>query len=59
MKQINTDVNALLKTREVTEKFSAQGAEPYESSPEQFAALVRTDIAKWSKVVKESGATVD
>ena len=59
VKQINTDVNALLKTREVTEKFSAQGAEPYESSPEQFAALVRTDIAKWSKVVKESGATVD
>ena len=59
VKQINADVNASLKTREVTEKFSAQGAEAYESSPEQFAALVKTDITKWSKVVKDSGATVD
>ena len=59
VKQINADVNALLKTKDVVEKFSAQGAEVYELSPDAFATLVKADIAKWAKVVKESGATVD
>jgi tripartite-type tricarboxylate transporter receptor subunit TctC len=33
--------------------------EPVGSTPEQFDALVRSEIDKWAKVVKISGATID
>ena len=41
------------------EKLAQQGGEPYTMSPEQFAALIKQDLPKWDKLVKESGAKVD
>lgn len=35
------------------------GREPFKSSPDQFAALIKSDLPKWAKIVKESGATED
>ena len=35
------------------------GMEPVGSTPEQFDALIRAEIDKWSRVVKASGAKVD
>jgi tripartite-type tricarboxylate transporter receptor subunit TctC len=43
----------------VKERLLQQGAEPVGSSPEQLAALIKNDIAKWSKVVKATGAKVE
>ncbi len=57
--KINADVNEVLKIKEVVDKFAAQGAEPYPTSPQQFAAVLQADIAKWGQVVKASGASVD
>lgn len=57
--KINADVNELLKTKDVQERFMAQGAEPYVSSPQEFAKVLKADIAKWGKVVKDSGASMD
>ena len=34
-------------------------AEPVGNAPDEFAAFIRRDVAKWTKVVKETGATVD
>ena len=59
MRQINADVNELLASPDLVEKFKAQGAEPDATSPEQFAAQLKADIARWQKVVKASGASVD
>jgi len=59
IQKINADVNEILKSKEVAEKFSAQGAEPYVTSPQQFANVLKADIAKWGQVVKASGASVD
>ena len=59
IQKINADVNEVLKSKEVAEKFSAQGAEPYVTSPQQFANVLKADIAKWGQVVKASGASVD
>ena len=57
--KINADVNEVLRSPDVVEKFMAQGAEPYATDPKQFAAVLHADIAKWSQVVKASGASVD
>jgi tripartite-type tricarboxylate transporter receptor subunit TctC len=59
VRRINADVNELLQKPDVLEKFAALGAEPYLTDPTQFAAVLRADIAKWTQVVKISGATVD
>ncbi len=36
-----------------------EGAEPYLTDPQEFAAVLKADIANWGKVVKASGASVD
>jgi tripartite-type tricarboxylate transporter receptor subunit TctC len=57
--RINADVREVLASKDVVDKFAAQGAEPLSTTPEQFATLVKADIAKWSEVVRASGAKVD
>jgi tripartite-type tricarboxylate transporter receptor subunit TctC len=37
----------------------AAGAEPSPSTPEEFGALIRSEIIKWAEVVKASGAKLD
>jgi tripartite-type tricarboxylate transporter receptor subunit TctC len=59
VQKINTDINKLLAQRDVAERFAGQGAEPAPWSPEQFTKVLRADIVKWAKVVKDSGATLD
>lgn len=59
VQKINADVNEILKLKDVTDRFAAQGAEPYLTTPQEFAAVLKADIAKWSQVVKSSGASVD
>ncbi|HTP96153.1 MAG TPA: tripartite tricarboxylate transporter substrate binding protein [Burkholderiales bacterium] len=44
---------------DVKERLAAMGAEPVGDTPEQFGAFVKSEIAKYAKVVKDSGARVD
>jgi tripartite-type tricarboxylate transporter receptor subunit TctC len=57
--RINADLNAALKTTALRDLLAAQGAEPAGGTPDDFAALIKRDLAKWEKVVKASGARVD
>lgn len=57
--KINADINEILRTKEVADKFLGQGAETYLTSPQEFADVLKADMAKWGKVVKASGASVD
>jgi hypothetical protein len=41
------------------ERFVAQGVDLAPSSPEAFGELIRAEIPKWRKVVRDSGAKVD
>ena len=59
IRKINADINELLKSKDVVDKFAAQGAEPYITDPQQFAGVLKADIVKWGQVVKASGASVD
>jgi tripartite-type tricarboxylate transporter receptor subunit TctC len=48
-----------LNAPDVREKMFALGAEPVASRPEDFAAFVKAEAAKYAKLVKSSGAKVD
>ncbi len=57
--KLNTAFNQALNDAEVKKKLAAQGADVRGGTPEQFAALIRSEIVRWGKVVEESGAKVD
>ena len=48
-------IAAALRTPELSERLTREGSEPVGSPPDQFAAFVKAEIAKWAAVVKKSG----
>jgi tripartite-type tricarboxylate transporter receptor subunit TctC len=59
VEQLQAAVAKALDAPDAREKFAQLGCEPFKSTPEQFAALIKDDLPKWARIVKESGATVD
>jgi tripartite-type tricarboxylate transporter receptor subunit TctC len=57
--KVNADVAELLRGADVQAFFKDQGAEPLNSSPDEFRKLLEDDVQKWAKVVKSSGARID
>jgi len=57
--KLNADIVAVLGAADLKERLASLGAEPMPMASEDFGRYVREDIAKWAKVVKESGAKVD
>jgi tripartite-type tricarboxylate transporter receptor subunit TctC len=55
----NAEVSRILNTPEMRAFFAQQGAEPAPTTPEQFATLIRSEIPKYAKIIKDSGAKVD
>jgi tripartite-type tricarboxylate transporter receptor subunit TctC len=57
--QLHAEIVKALDNKDLQEKMAAQGAEISKSSPAQFAAMIKDELPRWSKIVKESGAQVD
>ena len=57
--KVNADIAAVLAAPDVKERLATSGADPAPTTPEDLARLVREEVAKWAKVVAESGARVD
>ena len=57
--RLHAEIVKMLNLPETKERFLALGAEPVGNKPEEFAAYLKSEIAKWGKVVKESGAKGD
>jgi len=51
--------DAATSLQALTERFAAQGDETVGSTPEQFAAFVRAEHARWGKVIKDSGVKIE
>ncbi len=56
---LNTTALAALGTQEVKDRLFASGVEVRSSSADEFARLIESEMRKWAKVVKDSGAKVD
>lgn len=57
--RVNAEFNKALKQPELAKRLSDEGADPAGGTPEQFAALIKEEIPRWGKVVKDSGAKID
>ena len=53
--RLNQEIARHLNTAEIKERFFSAGAEVVASSPEQLAAIIKSDIAKWGKLIKDAG----
>jgi tripartite-type tricarboxylate transporter receptor subunit TctC len=52
---LNTQIVKAMRNPAIVERFAADGTDVVASSPEQFAALIKTELPRWAKVVHASG----
>ncbi len=57
--KLNRDIVTLLKEPEVVQRFRNQGVEVAASTPEQFGALVRSEITKWTQLIREANIRIE
>ena len=57
--QLQAALAKVLDAPDTKDKLATVGCEPVKSTPEQFAALIKDDLPRWAKIVKDRGATVD
>jgi tripartite-type tricarboxylate transporter receptor subunit TctC len=59
VKKLHDEIVKAVASPDVKEKLAAQGGDPFPMTPEKFGALVKQDLSRWEKIVKDSGARVD
>ena len=57
--KLNAEFNKALQAPDLRKRLGDEGADPLGGTPEQFAELIRSEIASWGKTVKESGTQID
>ena len=57
--RLHAELVKIVQSPDVATRFAALGAEPLHNTPEQFAAFLKSDLVKWTKVVRDSGAKID
>jgi tripartite-type tricarboxylate transporter receptor subunit TctC len=59
VERLNREIVAVMSADDMKQRMQAEGAEARPSTPAEFTALIRHDIAQWAPVVKASGATLE
>ncbi|MDA7416234.1 tripartite tricarboxylate transporter substrate binding protein [Xenophilus arseniciresistens] len=57
--RLQAAVASALDQKETVDRLAGVGCEPFKGTADQLAALVKTDLPKWARVVRETGAQVD
>lgn len=57
--RLQSEIANVIRLPDVEAALAKQGAEPASSTPEQFSAFIKSELAKWAKVVKDSGVKID
>jgi tripartite-type tricarboxylate transporter receptor subunit TctC len=53
--KISAEVASIVRSPDMTQRFQLDGAEAVGSTPKEFAAFLKAEMQKWSKVIKEAG----
>ena len=56
---LHNEITAIVKSPELRERFVTQGVDLSSSTPQEFAALIQSEVPRWRKIVLDSGAKVD
>ena len=59
IKTLNTEIVRVHNLKDIKERFVSLGVEATSSTPEEFAAVIKSDAATFSKIIKATGAKVD
>jgi len=59
VERLNTELVRILKSPGVLERLAQDGADPAPTTPEEFAAFIKSEIAKWAKVVQAANIRID
>ena len=59
VKQVNAELVKIFREPDVTKRFNDQGVEVVASTPEEFAKLIQSEVAKWSKLIKEANIRIE
>ena len=57
--RLNKEVNESLKSKDVEKVLSSDGLEPAGGSSDEFAAIIKNEVARWNQVVKQAGVKVE
>ena len=59
IRRLNAEIVKVLQEKDVNERLLAVGVTPISSTPEQFDAFTKAELAKWAKVVKGAGVRIE
>jgi tripartite-type tricarboxylate transporter receptor subunit TctC len=59
IQKLNAELMKALQSPDVRKKLALQGAEPLGSTPEEYGRYLKNEIARWAKVVKDTGIALD
>jgi tripartite-type tricarboxylate transporter receptor subunit TctC len=59
VRQLNESLATVLRAPDMRDKLSVEAIEPMVMSPEEFAAFIRSDIARWTKLAKDRNIVLD
>lgn len=59
IKELNTNINSILKMPEVRSKLMGEGGEILGGTPEQFSTLLNKDTARWARVIQDANVKID
>jgi tripartite-type tricarboxylate transporter receptor subunit TctC len=53
--KLNAEMVRILRLPDVGEKLAAMGVEIIGNSPDEFARIIKSDVVRWGKVVRDAG----
>jgi len=59
VQKLNAELVKIIHTPNVLDRLASDGPVPIGNSPEQFAAFIKAEQAKWGKVVKEANVRIE
>lgn len=59
VEKLNRDIVTILKEPDVVKRFRDQGVEVVASTPEQFSTLVKSEVAKWTQLIREANIRIE